>query len=482
MGSLPRKRIYFIGIGGVAMGNIAILAHRMGYDVRGSDRKLHFPMEELLRKNNIPHREIFSVEYLKNFVPELVIVGNVVARGNEEVEYVLRKCPCAMLSLPEFLSRHLIGNRRRIVIAGTHGKTTTSAMAAFYMQQLAIDCGYFIGGAPLNFDCGAHMGSENAPFILEGDEYDCAFFDKRSKFIHYMANTAVINGIDFDHGDIFFDLRDVQRAFRHFLRTIPSDGHVLVNGDDPNVAAILPAPWTKVLRVGWERGNDVKLQNFSQRNDGSIWEVTWNGKLFSVETALHGEFNALNGTMAILACHSTMGTQPIGHINLRSFRGVRRRQEKCHEDANSIIFEDFGHHPRAIAEVLRSLRSRFPQSELIACFEPATQTSMRNIFEDAFCESFSLCNRCFWGQPRCLENIPEGERLRVDRVMETLGKSITEARYFPRNQQLLQHLLEILNCPRTLPGQRVVVLFSNGSFPQVISHWKYHESSEITTP
>jgi UDP-N-acetylmuramate: L-alanyl-gamma-D-glutamyl-meso-diaminopimelate ligase len=474
-GDISSRRVYFVGIGGVAMGNVAILAAQLGYRVCGSDKKLYGPMDHLLRKNNISFFEGFSSQQLQAFRPHLAIVGNVVARANGEVEYLLDERPCPIHSLPDFLSNHIIGQRDRIVFAGTHGKTTTSALAAFYLRMLQIPCGYFIGGAPINFENGADFGDPSAPFILEGDEYDSAFFDKRSKFIHYMPNVLAINRIDFDHADIFRDLADVQRSFCHLLRIIPRSGHVLVNGDDPNVEAILPAPWTSVSRVGWGEANDFQLENFSSDGKKSSWTVLCPGKhSFAVEMALLGKFNAFNCTMAILACHIALKLPwPIG-VDLLGFGGVLRRQQRCYEDEKAIIFEDFGHHPRAIGEVLGTFRNCFPESELIACFEPATNSSMRHVMADGFCEAFSLCDRCYWGKPRNMEAIPIHGRIHVEALMATLSKRILEARSFRENDQLQEHLLEVLSRPLQSRGKRVVILFSNGSFPGVLDHWRSH--------
>ncbi|MDR1437877.1 MAG: Mur ligase domain-containing protein [Puniceicoccales bacterium] len=469
------NRIYFLGIGGVGMGNVAILASKLGYDVCGSDKKLYAPMDDLLKKNNISFFDGFSGKNLQIFQPHLVVVGNVVTRGNEEVEYLLNGRPYPMTSLPEFLNNCIIGRRNRVVFAGTHGKTTTSALAAFYLRKLQISCGYLIGGVPIDFDSGADWGDASAPFILEGDEYDCAFFDKRSKFIHYMPDVVAINCIDFDHADIFHDLRDVQRSFSHLLRSVPRSGHVLINGDDSNVEAILPAPWTSVIRVGWGGKNDFQLRDFSSNGGESTWSVSGEKTFFTMQTSLIGRFNALNATMAILATSTAMQFSLPSTIDLRAFHGVLRRQQRCYEDERVIVFEDFGHHPRAIEEVLAAFRDRFPKNELIACFEPATNTSMRNVLAGDFCKAFSNCDRCYWGKPRCAKNIPHGERICIEKVMETLAGCICEAKHFEENQRLQEYLIQVLNGPLESSKKRVVVLFSNGSFPGVLDQWRSHE-------
>lgn len=466
-----RERLYFLAIGGVAMGNVALLAKRLGYEVSGCDHKLYPPMDQLLGASGIPLVEEFSLEHLINFVPQRVIIGNAVARGNAVLEYLLERERHRMVSLPEFFSRDLVKARKRIVISGTHGKTTTAALAAFYMRQMGVPGGYFIGGIPKNLPGGVDLGDGAAPFVFEGDEYDCAFFDKRSKFIHYLPDTVVINRIDFDHGDIFRDIGAVQRSFSHLLRLVPNSGHVIVNGEDPNIGAILPVPWTTVHRVGWKKENDFSLQNFSMDRGGSRWEVVHEGGAFCVQTGLHGRFNAMNATMAILANHLTLNLPFPKEIDLRDYEGVCRRQEKLVENSGLVVIEDFGHHPRAVAEVLASLRAQYPHDELIACFEPATNTSMYRMWEEDYVRAFSACDRCFWGVPRNMAGVPSEKRLRVDRLMGALSQSIGEARHFSENKLLLDHLLETLQ--ENPSGKRhVVVLFSSGAFPDVLPYWR----------
>jgi UDP-N-acetylmuramate: L-alanyl-gamma-D-glutamyl-meso-diaminopimelate ligase len=453
------------------MGNVAILARRSGYEVSGCDQKLYPPMDQLLTTSGIHFVEEFSIEHLVNFAPQRVIVGNAVSRGNVVLEYLLEHERHRMVSLPEFLSRDLVKVRKRIVTSGTHGKTTTAAIAAFYMRQMGTCGGYFIGGIPKNLPGGVDLGDAAAPFVFEGDEYDCAFFDKRSKFIHYMPDTVVINRIDFDHGDIFRDIGAVQRSFSHLLRLVPGSGHVIVNGEDPNIGAILPVPWTTVHRVGWKKDNDFSLQNFSMDQGGSRWQVVHQGGSFSVQTGLYGRFNAMNTTMAILADHFTLNLPFPEDVDLRSYEGVCRRQEKLIENSNLVVIEDFGHHPRAVAEVLTSLRAQYPRDELIACFEPATNTSMHRMWEEDYIKAFAVCDRCFWGVPRNPTGVPSEKRLRIDRLMSTLSRRIKEARHFSKNRLLLDHLLEILGGNSS--GKRhVVVLFSSSAFPDVLSYWR----------
>jgi UDP-N-acetylmuramate: L-alanyl-gamma-D-glutamyl-meso-diaminopimelate ligase len=404
------------------------------------------------------------------------VVGNAISRGHAQAEWLLDTGAVPFVSLPEFLFQNFLRGRRRIVVCGTHGKTTTCAAGAHYLCQLGCAPGYFIGGAPHNFPSGAALGRTSAPFIIEGDEYDSAFFDKRSKFIHYAPNVLVMNGIDFDHADIFRDLADVLRTFSHLLRTVPCSGRVFYNGDDPNARGVcLPCTWTNFSAVGFGEDCDFRLQNLRSRGPGSEWELHHGAGVLRLCSSLFGVYNARNISMAILAAHCALGTPLPDSIDFTSFQGVRRRQQVLAERPNLVVYEDFGHHPRAVSEVLCSLRERHPGSELIACFEPASHTSMRRVLQGEFSSAFSLADRCYWGAPRRPEAIPPGERLCVEEVLAPLRSLGRDARAFERNAELQGHLEDLLARPA---GQRVLVLFSNGAFPGVLDHWRAHETGD----
>lgn len=466
-------KIYFLGIGGVAMGNAAILAKDLGHQVGGSDGPIYPPMSETLKAAGIEHFTGFVESNLRDFNPDLVVVGNVVSRGNGEVEALLAEKKWPFLSLPEFLDRHIIGPRRRIVVAGTHGKTTTTALTAYHLRRLSVDCGFLIGGVAKDFSRNGHLGTAPAPFVLEGDEYDSAFFDKRSKFIHYRPDILAINRIDFDHADIFRDLADVQRSFDHLLRLVPRNGHVFYCGDDPNMVPILPVSWTNCHSLGWEECNDYRLECFQDDERRSRWEIrTPTGRL-SVTSPLHGKFNAFNASMALLLAHRTRDLPLPPSVDWTGFAGVKRRQEILLRRDHLIVLEDFGHHPRAVAETLQTLRSIHGDRELIVCFEPAANTSMRRVLADDFARSFLLCDRCFLGRPRSLQHIPENERLSPADLIAQLDGKIQEARAFDDNRDLLSHLQAILSDRNK---KFLLVIFSNGAFPEVLNFWRnYHE-------
>ena len=239
-------RIYFMGICGTAMGNAALLVKEQGHEVLGCDAAVYPPMSDVLADAGIEVLDGFDAARLAGLEPDQVVVGNAMSRGNPEVEWLLDQSEITFISLPELFHDTVLPKRYPVVITGTHGKTTTSTITAYLLERSGAKPGWLIGGVPHDLPGGAKLG-EGKAFVIEGDEYDSAFFDKRSKFIHYRPQIAILNNLEFDHADIFRDLEDVQRSFRHFLRVMPASGYALVNGDDPNIAALLPAPWTLSL-------------------------------------------------------------------------------------------------------------------------------------------------------------------------------------------------------------------------------------------
>jgi len=270
-------KLYFMGICGTAMGNAALLARASGHEVFGSDQGVYPPMSTVLADAGIRVHEGYDPARLGLLKPDTVVIGNAMMRGNPEVEWLLETRAIPFTSLPAMLHDHILRHRRNIVVSGTHGKTTTTAIAAFLLVENGRDPGYLIGGVPQDPPRGSHLGSAGDPFVIEGDEYDSAFFDKRSKFIHYAPHIAVFNNLEFDHADIFRDLADVQRTFAHFARIIPRNGYAVVNGDDTNIRSLGAMPWTRVVRVGTEEGNDARITDWAESAAGSSFGLEWRG-------------------------------------------------------------------------------------------------------------------------------------------------------------------------------------------------------------
>lgn len=460
-------RFYFMGICGTAMGNAALLLKEQGHEVFGADSGVYPPMSDVLRDAGIEIFEGFDPVRLRETQPDRVIVGNAMSRGNPEVEWLLDQSEIVFQSLPQLFYETILPGRFPVVVTGTHGKTTTSTITSFLLESSGAEPGWLIGGVPLNLDSGARLGA-GKPFVIEGDEYDSAFFDKRSKFIHYRPKVAILNNLEFDHADIFRDLEDVQRTFRHLLRIIPGSGYALVNGDDANIEALLPANWTHVIRVGCGEQNDLQIRGFEDCPSGSSFELVWRGESWTrVEWPLHGLFNARNAAMASLASALASGftESPIGFdlAALASFRGVRRRQDLLHESEETVLLEDFAHHPTAVAGAIEALRAAYPDRKMTVCFEPRSNTAATSRFQAEFTRALSGADRVLLGAVHRADRIPKEQRLDTDSMVSQLAGAGKEARAFHDNRDLEEFLRE----SRSKSEKDLYVFFTNGSFDGV---------------
>jgi len=466
-------RIYFMGIGGTAMGNAAVLARAAGHEVLGADRGVYPPMSTMLAAAGVQVLEGYDPARLEALAPDLVVIGNAMSRGHPEVEWLLDTRARPWTSLPALLYDLVLRHRRNIVVAGTHGKTTTTALTAFLLRAQGRDPGFLIGGVPQDPPTGSHLGAAADPFVIEGDEYDSAFFDKRSKFIHYAPTIAVLNNLEFDHADIFRDLADVQRTFAHFTRLVPRTGWVILNGDDANLRALGPLAWTRVVRVGTGEGNDLRIAAFAEAAAGASFRLEWRGTPWAeVRWSLPGLFNARNASMAALATALALDLAPPAPLRLdtlAAFRGVRRRQEvRAHTPAVTVI-EDFGHHPTALAETLRSLKARHPGARLTAVFEPRSNTARTRVLQGGFTRALALADEVYLGAVSRAEALGAEERFDAEAVAEQLDTQGVGAQWFADNRSLCDRLVA-----DTLPGTdrpRVVVFFSNGSFDGIIDRY-----------
>ena len=320
---------------------------------------------------------------------------------------------------------------------------------------------------------GSHLGAAADPFVIEGDEYDSAFFDKRSKFIHYAPHVAVFNNLEFDHADIFRDLADVQRTFIHFSRIVPRNGFAVLNGDDGNLRALGAMPWTRVVRVGMDEGNDTRIVDFSETPAGSSFRLLWRGAPWArVEWSLSGIYNARNAAMAATAAGLALGGEPPTGISLGAlarFRGVRRRQEVLVAAPGLTVIEDFGHHPTALAETLRSFRARFPGAVLTAVFEPRSNTARVRTLQAGFARALAHADEVYLGAVSRAEALREEERFDAEAVAGNLEAQGVRAWHFGSNAALHDAL-----AADTLPARgspRVVIFFTNGSFDGIIGRF-----------
>jgi len=455
------------------MGQAALLAREAGHEVLGSDRGVYPPMSTVLAAAGITVFEGYDPVRLEKLAPDLVVIGNAMSRGHPEIEWLLDTRALPYASLPGFLHQSVLRHRRNIVVAGTHGKTTTTALAAFLLRANGRDPGFLIGGVPQDPPMGSHLGAAGDPFVIEGDEYDSAFFDKRSKFIHYAPHIAVLNNLEFDHADIFRDLIDVQRTFGHLTRIVPRNGFVVMNGDDNNLRALGPLPWTRVVRVGTGSDNDLQIQGFSEDASGAAFSLKWRGiEWTQVHWSLPGIYNARNAAMAACSAGLALDSGSPTGLNLEAlakFRSVRRRQEVRAQISTLTVVEDFGHHPTALAETLGSLRARYPGTRLAAVFEPRSNTARTKVLQAGFARALAQADEVFLGAVNRAEKLGDDERFDAEAVAQHLESQGVHAQWFTGNEALLGRLTA-----ETLPPQgapRVVVFFSNGSFDGIIDRY-----------
>jgi UDP-N-acetylmuramate: L-alanyl-gamma-D-glutamyl-meso-diaminopimelate ligase len=462
-------KIYFMGICGTAMGNAALLARAAGHEVWGADAGVYPPMSTVLAQAGITLHEGYDPARLAKLAPDLVVIGNAMSRGNPEVEWLLDTRAVAFTSLPALLADFVLKGRKNIVIAGTHGKTTTTALTAFLLRENGRDPGFLIGGVPQDPPVGNHLGATADPFVIEGDEYDSAFFDKRSKFIHYAPHIAVLNNLEFDHADIFRDLADVQRTFLHLARIVPRNGWIVLNGDDANLQALGAFPWTRTVRVGTGDTNDVRLADFSESPAGVAFTLIWRGEEpQAVQWSQPGIFNARNAAMAAVAAALALFPDDPTQLKLEAlarFRGVRRRQELLVDTPRLKVIEDFGHHPTALAETIQSLRARHPGTVLNAVFEPRSNTARTKVLQAGFTRALGLADEVYIGAVNRADKLKDGDRFDVEAVIQHLDVQGIQAYTAEDNAALLDKLTANTQAAK---DPQLVVFFTNGSFDGII--------------
>ena len=365
--------IHILGICGTFMGGLAALAREAGHTVTGCDANVYPPMSDQLRALGIELIEGFGAAQL-TLKPDLYVVGNVVSRGNPLIEAVL-DAGLPYTSGPQWLAEHVLPGRHVLAVAGTHGKTSTSAMLAWLLESAGLAPGFLIGGVPMNFDASARLGGSaaGAPFVIEADEYDTAFFDKRSKFVHYRPRTAVLSNLEFDHADVFDDLAAIERQFHHLVRTVPSTGRLVVNIRDEALKRVLAMGcWSEVQRFGARKEEPGALR---ARGEPHAFDVLRGAmKIGRVEWPLLGEHNQLNALAAIGAAEHVGVDAEAAAKALAGFRNVRRRLELRGEAAGVKVYDDFAHHPSAIRTTIDGLRRKVGSARILAVFEPRSNT------------------------------------------------------------------------------------------------------------
>jgi UDP-N-acetylmuramate: L-alanyl-gamma-D-glutamyl-meso-diaminopimelate ligase len=448
------QRFHFIGVSGTAMGAVAAALQKRGFKVTGSDESVYPPMSTFLEEQGIKLHQGYAKENIPSDA-DVVVIGNAMKRGNPEVEAVLNR-KLFYLSLPEVLKNYFLRGKHNLVVTGTHGKTTTTALLAWIMDKAGRKPGFLIGGIPKNFGQGARL-NDSKYFVIEGDEYDSAFFDKRSKFIHYLPELVIVNNIEFDHADIFNNIDEIKLSFKRLLNIVPENGMVLINGDDPNCVEVAKDCRAQMVEVGFSKNCAQRIRDIAHSTNGSRFKLGDDVH----EIPLVGEFNARNAAMAATAAR--FYDVPKSKIDdaLKSFQGIARRQEVRGEARGIKVVDDFGHHPTAIGQTLDALRHRFPGRRIWAIFEPRSNTTRRSVFQNELPEAFKLAGGVFISQVARLEQIPEKERLDPEAVVKAISKDGRPAFYEKNADAIVDRIVPMLK------EKDVVAVFSNGGFDNI---------------
>jgi UDP-N-acetylmuramate: L-alanyl-gamma-D-glutamyl-meso-diaminopimelate ligase len=448
------KSVHFIGIGGTAMASVAGAMKERGFSVTGSDQNVYPPMSTFLAEKQIAVMNGYAEANLSHR-PDLVVVGNAISRGNPEVEVVLDR-KLRYTSLPELLKEYFIRGKRCLVVAGTHGKTTTTSLLAWVFEHNGFNPSYLIGGIPNNFGQGARF-TESEWFIIEGDEYDTAFFDKRSKFVHYLPEIAILNNLEFDHADIFSSLAEIQTSFRRLINLVPRNGQLFGNGDDANLAPLLEVTHCPVKRFGLDERNAVRAFNLKLGPTASEFELP--SAKFHLN--LVGELNVRNALAVVAAAkHCGLKNSQIQSA-FSSFKGIKRRMEIRGIAGGVTVVDDFGHHPTAIRETLRALRLKFPTQRVWAVFEPRSNTTRRNVFQQELAGAFAEADAVVVSQVAKLEQLKPEERLDPARLIQDITATGKPTAYLAEVDQIVAHLA------RETQGGDVICVFSNGGFGNI---------------
>jgi UDP-N-acetylmuramate: L-alanyl-gamma-D-glutamyl-meso-diaminopimelate ligase len=453
------RNIHLIAICGTAMGALACMLQDLGFEVTGSDQKVYPPMSLFLEDRGIRISDGFREENI-SYGPDLVIVGNAVVRDNPEARQV-RQMGLPYCSMPQALN-HFVGfDKRTLLISGTHGKTTTSSILAWILHSAGADPSFMIGGILKNFNSNYRLGS-GPYFVVEGDEYDTAFFDKGPKFLHFNPLVTILTGIEFDHADIFDDLHHVKTAFGQFLSGLSRDSILVAHDDDKNVDELLNLATCRIERYGLNGTSPWRLNGISIDQPWTTFEVIKHNESFGIfKTALLGEHNLLNVLASIaMADHLKIAPDIISKA-LETFEGIKRRQEIRGQKNQITVMDDFAHHPTAVRETIRAVKTAHSENRLIAVFEPRTNTSMRDIFQNEYTRSFESADLICIRKPPLLKKIPLGQRFSSEQLVTDLKNRGKNAYYFEHTEDIIEFLVK-----QATPGDLILVM-SNGGFDNI---------------
>ncbi len=454
------RSVHLIAVCGTAMGALAAMLKEIGLSVTGSDRNVYPPMSTFLAERGIRAMDGFSAAHLAHR-PDLVVVGNAVTRDNPEAA-AMRAMGLAYCSLPEALNYFAAAGKETLLVAGTHGKTTTSSLLAWLLHSAGQDPAFMIGGILNNFNGNYHLGSGRA-FVVEGDEYDTAYFDKGPKFLHYRPRVAIVTGVEFDHADIFRDLDHVKDAFRQFLDRLTPESILLAYDGDPNLAELLTrAPAGRVARYGEQDPSEWRLGAVRVTDGQTQFDVVHRGAPFGTfRTPMIGTHNLLNAVAALAAAHHSGVAASDLATGLAAFQGIKRRQEVRGVKNGITVIDDFAHHPTAVRETVKAVRNFYGRQRLVAVFEPRTNTSMRDVFQATYAACFDPADLVCIRKPPLLKKIPEGQRFSSARLVADIAKRGTPAHYFEDTEAIIDFLVA------EAAAEDVILIMSNGGFDNI---------------
>ncbi len=451
-------RVHLIGVCGTAMATLAAMLKRKGVDVRGSDQDVYPPMSDFLAAEGVVTRSGYKTEHITSDL-DLVVVGNAISRGNPELEEVLDR-KIRYCSLPEAVREHFLWGARSIVIAGTHGKTTTTSLTGWVLTSAGTDPSVLIGGIAQNFGPkgSSYRMGQGRDFVIEGDEYDSAFFDKTAKFLKYLPDIAVVNNVEFDHADIYADFDAVSLAFRRLVNLVPRRGLLLVGADSEGARALVAAAKSRVLTFGTAEGLDWQAHEIQPDGELTRFRVRYQGSSFGrFDLPLVGTHNVRNALAAIAVAHEVGVDATRIAEGLRRFLGVKRRLEVIGTADAVTVYDDFAHHPTAVAETLAGLRASNPAARIWAVFEPRSASSCRSVFQEDFARAFAGADEVLLA-PVFRSALPESERLSLPHLVHDLRGRGRRARAAASVEDIIAILVE-----EHTPGDLVVIM-SNGGF------------------
>ncbi len=453
------RTIHLIAVCGTGMGALACMLGDLGYAVTGSDQKIYPPMSHFLDQKGIKMNDGFREENI-SYGPDLVIVGNAVSKDNPEVQ-AMHSRGLYFCSMPQALNRFAADGKKTLLVSGTHGKTTTASILAWLLYEAGYDPSFMIGGILKNFDSNYRLG--NGPyFVVEGDEYDTAFFDKGPKFLHFQPQMAVLTSVEFDHADIFHDLKHVKEIFSGFVSALPGSSLLLAFDGEQNVTEVIGRHHCRIERYGKKATSPWRLGFVSAEPPWTVFEVFKNNERFGrFKTKLFGEHNLLNALAVIaIADGLNIAVDAIAKA-LQTFEGIKRRQEIRGQKRQITVMDDFAHHPTAVRETVRAVKSVVSTGRLIAVFEPRTNTSMRSVFQKEYAGVFDPADIICIRKPPLLNKIPSGQQFSSEQLVADLKIRGKDAHYFPDTDAILDFLLITAK-----PGDLVLIM-SNGGFDNI---------------